>query len=170
MQPWYKWWILYRSGRYELHYCDDMLCCGYSDCLYRHSRIYPVLSIFGCYWQLVSDHKAKQPESGNLCGNITEFGVAEGSPELAGWRWSFRQPKRSDIAIQYTRRRLFSFYILLFNGFKSFQAKTYEINMYLLLYFIFLNHSVGIHPTATQKSHEQHSNAIHVTSWRLMTP
>ncbi len=36
--------------------------------------------------------------------------------------------------------------------------------MYLLLYFICLNHSVGIHPTATQKSHEQHSNAIHVTS------
>ncbi len=28
--------------------------------------------------------KAKQPESGDLCGNITEFGVAEGSPEPAG--------------------------------------------------------------------------------------
>ncbi len=25
--------------------------------------------------------KAKQPESGDLCDNITEFGVAEGSPE-----------------------------------------------------------------------------------------
>ncbi len=49
---------------------------------------------------------------------------------------------------------LFCFYILLFNGFKSFQAKIYEINMYLLLYFIFCNHSVGIHHTATQKSHE----------------
>ncbi len=24
--------------------------------------------------------KAKQPESGDLCGNITEFGVAEGDP------------------------------------------------------------------------------------------
>ncbi len=33
--------------------------------------------------------------------------------------------------------------------------------MYLLLYF-YLNQSVGIHPTETQKSHEQHSNAIHV--------
>ncbi len=44
-----------------------------------------------------------------------------------------RHPKRSDIAIQYTRRRLFCFYILLFNGFKSLQA---EINMYLLLYFV----------------------------------
>ncbi len=36
--------------------------------------------------------------------------------------------------------------------------------MYLLLYFILLNHSVGTHPTATQKTHEQHSNAIHVMS------
>ncbi len=36
--------------------------------------------------------------------------------------------------------------------------------MYLLLYFIILNHSVGIHPTATQKSQEQHFNAIHVMS------
>ncbi len=81
--------------------------------------------------------KAKQPESGDLCGDITEFGMAEGSPEPAGWRWSFRHPKRSDIAIQYTRRRLFCFYILLFSGFKSFQANIYEINMYLLLYFIF---------------------------------
>ncbi len=114
-------------------------------------------------------NKAKQPESGDLCGNITEFGVAEGSPEPSGWSWSFRLPKRSDIDIQYTRRRLFCFYILLFNGFKSFQAKIYEINMYLLLYFIFLNHSVRIHPTATQKTREQHSNAIYVTSWWFMT-
>ncbi len=30
--------------------------------------------------------KAKQPESGDLRGNITEFGVAEGSPEPAGQR------------------------------------------------------------------------------------
>ncbi len=28
--------------------------------------------------------KAKQPESGDLCGNITEFGMTEGSPEPAG--------------------------------------------------------------------------------------
>ncbi len=92
--------------------------------------------------------KAKQPESGDLCGNITEFGVAEGDP-------SAPPPNQSDIALQYTRRRLFCFYILQFNGFKSFQAKIYEINMYLLLYFFFLSHSVGIHPTATQKSHEE---------------
>ncbi len=60
--------------------------------------------------------KAKQSESSDLCGNITEFGVVEGSPEP-------------------TRRKLFCFYILHFNGFKSFQAKIYEINMYLLLHF-----------------------------------
>ncbi len=30
----------------------------------------------------------KLPESGDLCGNITEFGVAEGSPEPTG-----RSPK-----------------------------------------------------------------------------
>ncbi len=46
----------------------------------------------------------------------------------------------------------------------SFQAKMYKIHMYILLYFIFLNHSVGIHPTATQISPEQYSNAIHVTT------
>ncbi len=107
--------------------------------------------------------KAKQPESGDRCGNITEFGVAEGSPEPTGWRWSFCHPKRSDIAIQYTRWRLFCFYILLFNGFKSFQAKIYEINMYLLLFFIFLNHSVAIYPTATQ-SHM--SNTLMQSMWR----
>ncbi len=28
--------------------------------------------------------KAKQPESGHLCGNITEFGEVEGSPEPTG--------------------------------------------------------------------------------------
>ncbi len=31
--------------------------------------------------------KAKLPESGDLCANITEFGVAEGSPEPAGQVW-----------------------------------------------------------------------------------
>ncbi len=30
--------------------------------------------------------KAKLPESGDLCGNIIEFGVAEGSPEPTGQR------------------------------------------------------------------------------------
>ncbi len=48
-------------------------------------------------------NKANQPESGDLYGNITEFGVTEGSPEPAGSRLSFRHPKRSEIAIQFTR-------------------------------------------------------------------
>ncbi len=30
------------------------------------------------------DVKAKQPESGDLCGNITEFRMVEGSPEPTG--------------------------------------------------------------------------------------
>ncbi len=29
------------------------------------------------------NNKAKQPESGDLCGDITEFGVPEGSPDPA---------------------------------------------------------------------------------------
>ncbi len=81
--------------------------------------------------------KATQPESGDLCGNITEFGVAEGSPEPTKWRWSFLHHKRSDIAIQISRKKLFCFYIVLFNDFISFSAKVYEINMYLLLYLSF---------------------------------
>ncbi len=32
----------------------------------------------------MGNSKAKQPVSGDLCGNITEFGVAEGSPEPEG--------------------------------------------------------------------------------------
>ncbi len=47
--------------------------------------------------------------------------------------WSFHHHKRSDIAIQISRRRLFCFCILLFNDFMSFLANVYEINMYLLL-------------------------------------
>ncbi len=35
---------------------------------------------------MLSYNKAKQPESGDLCGNITEFGVAEGSHEPSGQR------------------------------------------------------------------------------------
>ncbi len=58
----------------------------------------------------------KLPESRDECGNIT---------------------KQSDIAIQISRRKLFCFYILLFNDFMSFTAKVYEINMYLLLYLSF---------------------------------
>ncbi len=109
--------------------------------------------------------KAKQPESGDLCDNITEFGVAEGSPELAGWRWSFCHTKQSGIAIQYTRLKLFCFYILLFNGFKSFQATIYEINMYLLLYFIFFKSQCR----NTFYCNTKVTWATHVTSWWLMT-
>ncbi len=87
--------------------------------------------------------KAKQPESGDLCGNITEFGVAEEHLSPLG-EGDLRPPQ-----MKYTRLRLFCFCILLFNGFKSFQAKIYEINMYLLLNFIFLNYNLGIHPTST---------------------
>ncbi len=46
------------------------------------------------------------------------------------------------------------------NGLMSSQAKIYDINMYLLVYFIFYNHSAGIHPTATQVSSKQHHNVL----------
>ncbi len=74
------------------------------------------------------ENKAKQPESGDLCGNITEFGVVEGSPEPT-------TPNK--VILPYSTPDEGCFYILLFNGFKSFQAKIYEINMYLLLYLFF---------------------------------
>ncbi len=77
------------------------------------------------------------------CGNMTEFGMAE------------------DHRAQ--RHMLFCFYILLFNVFMSFQAKIYEIKMCLLLYFIILNHRVGIHPTTTQVSPKQHYSVSYVT-------
>ncbi len=72
-----------------------------------------------------------------------------------------RLPKLSDIAIQYTRQRLFCFYILLVNGFMSFQAKVYEINMYLLLHLSF-KISVGITSYSKTMSSKQHYNAIYV--------
>ncbi len=70
----------------------------------------------------------KLPESGDLCGNITEF---------VWWKVIHHQPKQFNIIIQITRRRLFCFYILLFNDIMSFPVKVYEINMYLLLYLSF---------------------------------
>ncbi len=67
-----------------------------------------------CLFTVAVNIITKLPESGDLCGNIT------------------------DIAIQISRRRLFYFYILLFNDFMSFPAiKVYQINMYLLLYLSF---------------------------------
>ncbi len=62
----------------------------------------------------------KLPDIGDLCGNISEFGVGE----------DHLSHKQSDLAIQYTRRRLFCFHILLFNGFIIFYSKTYKINMH----------------------------------------
>ncbi len=40
----------------------------------------PTTALYYIVFTGVSSHipKAKQPESGDLCGNITEFGVAEG--------------------------------------------------------------------------------------------
>ncbi len=75
--------------------------------------------------------KAKQPESGDLCGNITEFEVVEGDPSTTP----------SEVILPYSTpdEGCFYCYILLFNRSKSFQAKIYEINMYLLLYFFFFN-------------------------------
>ncbi len=72
-------------------------------------------------------------ESGDLCGNITEFGMTEWSLALV----IHLHPKLSDIAIQISKQRLFCFHILLFNDFMSFSAKVYEINMYLFLYLSF---------------------------------
>ncbi len=68
----------------------------------------------------------KLSESGDLCGKINEFEVRVGI---------HHHPKRSDIAIQISRRR-FCFYVLLFNNFMSFPVKVYEINMYLILYIL----------------------------------
>ncbi len=50
----------------------------------------------------------------------------------------------------------------------SLYAKMYEMNMYLLLSFIFTI-SVGIHPTARQDSSKQHYSAIHVTHNNVIT-
>ncbi len=74
-------------------------------------------------WYLIT----KLHESGDLCGNIIEFGVAT---------VIHCQLKRSDIAIQHARWRWFCFYILLFNGYMSFQDKISKIRMYLFLYLL----------------------------------
>ncbi len=55
----------------------------------------------------------KLPESGVLCGNITEFGVAEDHLSRQG-EGDPRDFKQSDIATQHTRRRLFCVYDMLF--------------------------------------------------------
>ncbi len=67
----------------------------------------------------------KLPESGGLCGNITEFGVAEGSPEPVGWSWSTATPNEVILPYKSPDEGCFVFYILLFNDFMSFPAKVY---------------------------------------------
>ncbi len=53
------------------------------------------------YRGFVPDHITKLPKSGDLCGNITEFGMAE----------------------DHLSPRLFCFYILLFNGLCHFKVR-----------------------------------------------
>ncbi len=125
-----------------------------------------------CYFKITAESIrsniiTKLPQSGDLYGNITEFGVVE--EHLSPQGESDLPPPQTKWYCNTVHQTKVFFNILLFNGLMSFYANIYEINMYLLLYFIFLNNSVGIYPTATQKSHKQHSNAIHVTSWWLMT-
>ncbi len=66
----------------------------------------------------------KLPESGDLCGNITEFeGSGDQQQQILPYTYSIPD------------KGLFCFYILLFSyGFMSFHAKIYKINMYLLMY------------------------------------
>ncbi len=72
--------------------------------------------------------KAKQPESGDLCGNITEFGVAEGDPSAT----------TNEVILPYESCFVFiSYCLMILYHFISFSAKVYEINMYLLLYLSF---------------------------------
>ncbi len=62
--------------------------------------------LLGVNFYNIPGNITKLPESGVLCDNITEFGVAEDhlSPP----------PKQSDIATQHTRQRLFCVYAMLF--------------------------------------------------------
>ncbi len=91
--------------------------------IYKLSFRFPVWVIVATYlfihifplYHLSADNTTKLSESGVLCGNIADL----------GWQmdtWAHRAQvicchlKQCDIAIQYTRWRLFCFYILLFNG------------------------------------------------------
>ncbi len=75
---------------------------------------------------------------GDLCGNITEFGVVEGSshlsPQVEGDPLSLQTvtlPYRSP------DKGCFVFISYCLNNFMLFPAKLYEINVYLLLYLSF---------------------------------
>ncbi len=54
----------------------------------------------------------KLPESGDLCGNITEFGVAEGDPSPPQTKWYYHRDRQTNVV-------LYCFYILLFNAISS---------------------------------------------------
>ncbi len=70
----------------------------------------------------------KLPESGDLCGNITEFGVVEGDPLPPQTKWYCHTDLQTKVVL---------FVFLLFNDFVISSYGIYEINMYLLLYLSF---------------------------------
>ncbi len=76
------------------------------------------------------NNKAKQPESGDQCCNITEFGVAEGDPSAT--------PNKVILPYSTPDEGCYVFISYCLMVLKSFQAKIYELNMHLL-HFIFLN-------------------------------
>ncbi len=94
-------------------------------------------------------YKRSSSSSNKSCMNASDFGqfsslwlkhpkwptqiMGDIITKLAEYAGLHHHPKQSDIAIQHTRWRLFCFYILLFNSFMSFEAKIYNINMYLFL-------------------------------------
>ncbi len=79
--------------------------------------------------------KAKQPESGDLCGDITEFGWRKDhlSPQGEG----DRSTTPHEVILPYSTpdEGMFCIYILLF---KLFQAKIYEINdVFITVFYYF---------------------------------
>ncbi len=80
----------------------------------------------------------KQPESGDLCGNITEFEVAEGSPD----------PTPNSVILPYRSpdKGCFVFISYCLMILCHFQLRYMRlICIYYCIYL--LNQSVGIHPT-----------------------
>ncbi len=74
----------------------------------------------------------KLHESGNLYSNITEFGVAEGSPEPAWRRWSTATPNKLILPYRSPDEGC-----LVFISYCLMILFTAKINMYLLLYLSF---------------------------------
>ncbi len=56
--------------------CVIGLLHNYRSCMGWLSWVFAFISDYVCVVRF-REFKAKQPESGDLCGNITEFGVAE---------------------------------------------------------------------------------------------